>query len=134
MATNKNRNRNKYMRFAQDNQDEGYVITGYDEGNVSINGKTFSQSLIITQTKLNENWGVVSIESLHAEHISQILSFKPELILIGTGDKLIFPAIEVYAGIIKQGIGVDFMDTGAACRTYNILMSEGRDVVAGLII
>ena len=134
MGINKNCNRNKYMRFAQDNQDEGYVITGYDKGSVSINGKAFSQSLIVTQTKLDENWDVDSIDLLQAAHISQVLLFKPELILIGTGDKLIFPAIEVYADIIEQGIGVDFMDTGAACRTYNILMSEGRDVVAGLII
>jgi len=122
------------MKFAQENQDEGYVITGYERDSISINGKAFSQSLIITKTKLNENWEVDSIELLQASHIDQILLFRPELILIGTGDRLIFPAIEIYSSIIQQGIGVDFMDTNAACRTYNILMSEGRDVVAGLII
>lgn len=122
------------MKFAQEDQDEGYVITGYESDSISINGKTFSQSLIITSTELNENWGVDRIESLQASHIDQILSFKPELVIIGTGEKLIFPAIEVYSGIIQQGIGVDFMDTGAACRTYTILMSEGRGVVAGIIL
>ena len=122
------------MKFAQDNQDEGFVITAYGENSISINGKSFKQSLIITRTKLNENWELSAIELLQADHINQILAFKPELIIIGTGDKLIFPAVEVYSGIIEHGIGVDFMDTRAACRTYNILMSEGRDVVAGLIL
>ncbi len=122
------------MKFAQDSQDEGYVITAYGENSVSINGKPFKQSLIITRTKLNEDWDVSMVELLQAEHIDQILSFNPELIIIGTGNKLIFPAAEVYSGIIKHGIGVDFMDTRAACRTYNILMSEGRHIVAGLIL
>jgi uncharacterized protein len=122
------------MKFAQDSQDEGYVITAYGESSVSINGKAFSQSLIITREELNESWGVDAVELLQAGHIEQLLAFKPELIIIGTGDKLIFPAVEVYAGIIEHGIGVDFMDTRAACRTYNILMSEGRHIVAGLIL
>jgi len=122
------------MKFAQDSRDEGYVITAYGDNSVSINGKPFEQSLIITRTKLNENWDVAVVELLQAEHIDQILAFNPELIIIGTGDKLIFPAVEVYSGIIEHGIGVDFMDTRAACRTYNILMTEGRDVVAGLIL
>ncbi len=122
------------MKFAQDSQDEGYVITAYDNDAVSINGKTFSQSLIVTTTQLDENWDVTGIELLAPNHIDQVLSFKPELIIIGTGNKLIFPAVEVYSAIIKHGIGIDFMDTHAACRTYNILMSEGRDVVAGLIL
>jgi len=122
------------MKFAQDNQDEGYVITAYGENSVSINGKPFKQSLIITRTKLNEDWDVSAVELLQADHIEQILTFKPELIIIGTGNKLTFPAVEVYSGIIDHGIGVDFMDTRAACRTYNILMSEGRDIVAGLIL
>ena len=122
------------MKFAQDSQDEGYVITAYDDNSVSINGKPFSLSLIVSNSQLNDDWNLTSIESLQINHIEQILSLNPELIIIGTGDKLIFPAVEAYAAIIQQGIGVDFMDTGAACRTYNILMSEGRDVVAGLIL
>jgi uncharacterized protein len=122
------------MKFAQDSQDEGYVITAYDDGSVSVNGKAFSQSLIITSSQLDENWDIAGIELLTADDVDRVLSYQPELIIIGTGNKLIFPAVEVYSAIIKLGIGVDFMDTRAACRTYNILMSEGRDVVAGLIL
>ncbi len=122
------------MKFAQDSQEDGYVITAYDDNSVSINGKTFSQSLVVASTRLHENWGIADIELLTSSHINLVLSFQPELIIIGTGNNLVFPAVEIYSGIIEHGIGVDFMDTGAACRTYNILMSEGRDVVAGLIL
>jgi uncharacterized protein len=122
------------MKFAEDNQDEGYVITAYDSTNIVINGKSFRQSLIIAGNQMNDSWGVDSISTLTNEHVDTILSFKPELILIGTGSKLTFPAVEAYTAIISAGIGVDFMDTGAACRTYNILMGEGRGVVAGLIL
>ena len=122
------------MKFAEDNQDEGYVITAYDSTNIVINGKSFRQSLIIAGDQVHDSWGVESISSLTNEHVDTILSFEPELILIGTGSDLTFPAVEAYAAIISAGIGVDFMDTGAACRTYNILMGEGRGVVAGLIL
>jgi uncharacterized protein len=130
----KPQNLSKNMKFAQDSQEDGYVITAYDSNSITINGKMFSQSLVVANTQLDENWDIASIELLTPGHIDLVLSFKPELILIGTGNKLTFPAVETYAGIIERGIGVDFMDTGAACRTYNILMSEGRDVVAGLIL
>ena len=122
------------MKFAQDSQDDGYVITAYDDNSVSINGKSFTQSLVVASTRLNENWNIADIKLLSSSHIEEILSFQPELVIIGTGNRLFFPEIEIYSGIIKHGIGVDFMDTGAACRTYNILVSEGRDVVAGLIL
>ena len=122
------------MKFAQDSQEDGYVITAYDDNSVSINGKTFSQSLVVAGTRLHEHWDIADIELLTSSHIELVLSLQPELIIIGTGNNLVFPAVEIYSGIIEHGIGVDFMDTGAACRTYNILMSEGRDVVAGLIL
>jgi len=122
------------MKFAQESQDEGYIITAYGDNSVSVNGKTFEQSLILANTEFSENWGITAIEQLTADHIEQVLSFDPELIIIGTGNKLVFPPVEIYAAIIQRGIGVDFMDTHAACRTYNILMSEGRGVVAGLIV
>ena len=121
------------MKFAQDTQSEGYVITAYDSDSISINGKVFSNSIILTATQLDENWDITAIESLHHSHVEQLLSFEPELIIIGTGSRLVFPHAGVYSAIINLGIGIDFMDTAAACRTYNILMSESRNVVAGLI-
>jgi len=134
MGTNKTVAIRKTMKFAQDSQDEGYVITAYDSDSVSINGKVFTQSLIVTSSQLNDNWNINTIEQLNSEHIKLILAYNPELIIIGTGSKLIFPAVDTYSAIIECGIGVDFMDTRAACRTYNILKSEDRDVVAGLIL
>jgi uncharacterized protein len=122
------------MKFAQDSQDEGYFITAYEDDSVTVSGKQFEQSIIVSTDKLTENWGIDSIDSLKQDHIEIILELEPELIVIGTGNRLIFPAVEAYSTIIQRGIGIDFMDTGAACRTYNILMSEGRGVVAGLIL
>ncbi len=122
------------MKFAQDSQQDGYIITAYDADAIIINGKAFMQSLVIAKTQLHENWNISEINQLSSEHVEKILAFEPELIIIGTGDKLVFPPVETYSAIIERGIGVDFMDTHAACRTYNILMSESRDVVAGLIL
>ena len=121
------------MKFAQDSQEDGYVITAYDDNSVSINGKSFTQSLVVASTRLNENWNIADIKLLTSSHIEEILSFRPELVIIGTGNRLVFPEIEIYSGIIKHGIGVDFMDTGAACRTYNVLLSEGRRIALALM-
>jgi uncharacterized protein len=63
-----------------------------------------------------------------------VLALQPELVLIGTGETLRFPAVEHYACLIQQNIGVEIMDSTAACRTYNILLGEGRNVVAGIIL
>jgi len=122
------------MRFAEDSPSEGYFITAYDASSIQVNGKNFSQSLVIAPDKIIEQWPPSNIATLSADHIKAIGELEPEMVLLGTGNKLTFPAIETYALLIQQGIGVDVMDTGAACRTYNILMSEGRRVVAGLIL
>jgi uncharacterized protein len=122
------------VKFAEDNLDDGYIITAYDASSIQINGKNFSSGMVITQDKLVPDWEVASIEALQPEHIETIAKLKPELVLLGTGTKLVFPEVRVYAMLIQQGIGVEVMDTGAACRTYNILSGEGRRVVAGLIL
>jgi uncharacterized protein len=122
------------MKFAEDGVNEGYVITGYDAASIQINGKDFSSALVITQATLITDWPPTSIEALLPEHIKTIANLKPELVLLGTGAKLIFPELKIYAELIQQGIGVEVMDTGAACRTYNVLASEGRRVVAGIIV
>ena len=122
------------MKFAEENLNEGYFITSYETGKLRVNGKTIDTSLVIAPDQLIEDWSITDISEFTTGHVDKIISLKPELVLIGTGNLLTFPDISIYAGLIQLGIGVDIMDTGAACRTYNILSSEGRRVVAGLII
>jgi len=122
------------MKFAEDNLNEGYFITAYERGRFNVNGKTISTSLVIAPDQLIEDWSISQIDELSTGHIDAIIGLKPELVLLGTGEQLTFPEIEIYAALIDRGIGVDVMDSGAACRTYNILSGEGRRVVAGLIL
>ncbi|HEB82752.1 MAG TPA: hypothetical protein ENJ11_07810, partial [Gammaproteobacteria bacterium] len=88
------------MKFAEDNLNDGYVITAYDSDYVAVNGKNFRQSMILQQTRMQQAWPVTDISQLQAAHIEQILDFSPEVVIIGTGDKLVFPATEIYAGLI----------------------------------
>lgn len=122
------------MKFTEDYAIGVNVIRGYDASSVSINNKTYNQSLIVSSNSLIEDWSVIHVTDLNAEALSLLLELKPEVILIGTGDKLEFPHPKTYANIINQGIGIEFMDSGAACRTYNVLISESRNVVAGIIL
>jgi uncharacterized protein len=110
------------------------VILGYDAGSVSINHVTYTSSLIVCPDTIVENWGLTAIASLGSEHLQPLLKLQPEVILIGSGQSLIFPPAETLRPLVESGLGYEVMDTGAACRTYNILMAEGRRVVAGLII
>lgn len=122
------------MKFAESDPNEGYFVTMYDDDIIQINGKNFNASLIISSQQLKDDWSPRSPTELISEHFDPIIQLKPEVVLIGTGHKLIFPSIEIYSELIKRGVGVEFMDTGAACRTYNILNGEGRNVVCGLIL
>lgn len=122
------------MKFAEDDPTEGYFITLYNEDTIQVNGKNFNTSLIISSQQLKLDWPPRAPQELNAEHFKHIIDMAPELVLIGTGKQLVFPPIETYAGLIRLGVGVEIMDTGAACRTYNILSSEGRHVVCGLIL
>lgn len=122
------------MKFAEDDASQGYFITSYDDKSIHINGKAFMSSLVVAPDALNDAWPPSSVDSLNMDHCRAIIEFKPELVLIGTGLTLKFPAIATYAELIQRNIGVEIMDSGAACRTYNILMGEGRRVVAGIIL
>lgn len=122
------------MKFSEDNPEDGYFIQKYDNDKIIINDRGFDSSLIICPNQVVEHWQPRSIDTLQLTHFDAMLALKPEVAILGTGDHLIFPKIEVYSSLIQSGIGIEIMDTGAACRTYNILMGEGRHVVAGLIL
>lgn len=122
------------MKFTEEPIPDSNVIHGYRQDSVDINGRTYRDSLVVSPTQLIDNWPVNSIDDLSSELLQQLLELQPEVILIGTGSKIAFLHPGIYAPIVSQGVGIEFMDSGAVCRTYNILLAEDRRVVAAIII
>ncbi|MGD8576928.1 MAG: Mth938-like domain-containing protein [Thiohalophilus sp.] len=100
-----------------------------EEGNASI-----TESVILTREELTCDWTPQNYDELEAEHLTTLLAYEPELILLGTGEQLRFPDSETMASVQQAGVGLEVMDTAAACRTFNILVGEGRKVVAALMM
>lgn len=122
------------MKFAEDLVNSAFVIHSYDESGININQRLYTQSLVLSANRLIEDWPIQQIDQLEQSLLEPIIELDPEVIIIGTGPNLVFPHPQTYAWIINQGKSIEFMDTGAACRTYNVLLSEGRKVVAGFIL
>ena len=111
-----------------------YLIRAHGPGRVVINETAYHASLIVTPERLIEHWPPSCFDELKRDHIDVLARLAPEVVLIGTGATLRFPAAELLQPLLGPQIGYEIMDTAAACRTYNILMSEGRKVAAALII
>jgi len=110
------------------------MFTGYGEGYVAVNGTRHGSSLVVAADRLVTDWPVASVEGIGADHLAAIVELRPEIVLLGTGRTFTFPEPRLLAPLHNAGIGVEVMDTPAACRTYNILLGEGRNVVAALIL
>ncbi len=122
------------MKLYLAHSEGNYLITGYDKGWVEINKQRYTDSLIVMPSQLIKNWSIANIESIQAEHFEQVANYKPDVVLLGTGSqhKFIHPKLSV--ALTNLGISLECMSTDAACRTYNILMSEGRNVAACLLL
>lgn len=110
------------------------MFTGYGAGHVLVNHARYERSLIVLPDRIIENWDPSVLEDVTAEHFDFVLSLQPEMVLFGTGATLRFPHPRLTRSLIEARIGVEVMDTAAACRTYNILTAEGRRVAAVLLI
>ena len=110
------------------------TFTGYGDGYVMVNGERFEKSVVVLPERILADWPATGFADLKAEHMAALAGLDREIILLGTGTKLRFPRPEIIAPLVSAGIGVEVMDLQAACRTYNILMSEGRKVAAALLI
>ena len=122
------------MKFSEADAGSGYLIEGYGAGWIGLSGRRYTRSLILTPSEIIEPWGPTTAADLTREHLTAIADLKPRVVLIGTGEQPTILDPLLYMNLLERGIGVEVMTTGAACRTYNILMSEGREVVAGLIV
>jgi uncharacterized protein len=112
---------------------DSYQINGHGPGHVLVNGIRHETSLIVLPDEVVAVW-TANFATLSAHDFDAVLLRAPEIVLLGTGARLRFPSPAAYAGLLKARIGVEVMDTAAACRTYNILAAEGRRVAAALIL
>ncbi len=111
-----------------------YRITGYGETYVAINNRRFERSVIVTSERMIEEWDAPSFDSLARQHFEMLRELAPEIVLLGTGNAQRFPNPALARPLIEAHIGFEVMDTRAACRTFNLLTSEGRRVAAALLI
>ena len=126
------------MKLHLTTAENNYLITAYgigDDGRfVEINQLRYMHNLIVMADKLITDWSATDFFYLTEANFAQILELKPEVVLLGTGEKHQFLHPKIIQKLTENGIPLECMTTPAACRTYNILMSEGRNVAAMLIL
>ena len=122
------------MKIERDQAFGRNAFTGYGAGYVEVNGERYRASLLVSGERLVADWPARSVEALTPADLAPLLEMKPEVVVLGTGAAFRLPQPRLLAPLARAGIGVESMDTQAACRTYNILLSEGRHVVAALIV
>ncbi len=108
------------------------TITGYGEGYVMVNGERRDSSVVVLPDRV-EQWTVEGFDQLSAEDFTYLKNLSVEIVLLGTGARQRFPHPRLTAALAQAGIGLEVMDTQAACRTYNILVAEERKVAAALL-
>jgi uncharacterized protein len=101
---------------------------------VTVVDRDLTASFLLSPERAVENWAVKSALDLDESHVAGILELNPELVLLGTGTRQQFPQAAFMAGFLRKGIGIEVMDNAAAARTYDLLASEGRRVVAAFIL
>lgn len=122
------------MKLQSDPHSGANTITGYGDGYIEINKIPYSHAVLLSSDGEILEWAVKSFEELNSVDFAQMTSLKPELIIIGTGKRQRFPRPELLRTLIEAKIGFEVMDSQAACRTYNILVGEGRQVLLALIV
>lgn len=110
------------------------TFTGYGSGYVLVNDRRIEKSVVVLPDRIIDDWSARTFETLEPGHFATLASLAREIVLLGTGTQLRFPRPEILRPLIDAGVGVEVMDVQAACRTYNILLSEERKVAAALLL
>jgi len=120
------------MRFSQDSA-ANHTIRAYGDGEIIINDKSIRHSVILTPDTI-QSWAPRCLDDLEPAHFAAFEAWHPEIVLVGTGKQLRFPPPHYTVGLLARGIGVEIMANDAACRTFNILLSEDRQVLLALLL
>ncbi|HUR90110.1 MAG TPA: Mth938-like domain-containing protein [Ramlibacter sp.] len=110
------------------------AISGYGPGWVGVNGEKITHSVIVASTGERIDWNASSFEDLGEAHFARLAGLQVEVALFGSGSRIRFPKPAWLKPLIDMHVGLETMDTAAACRTYNILAQEGRRVAVALLI
>ena len=113
---------------------KGNIVTGLGPGWVRIGGTEYRDGLVLTPEAVVPGFGASGFEALLESEFAALLAYKPEVVLFGTGATIRFPRPGLTRSLTDARVGLEVMDTAAACRTYNILAAEGRSVVAALLV
>lgn len=122
------------MHITQESGAGRYAIRGYDRGHIVINEHRYTRSLIVAPDRLILDWPPQNMAELRPDLLELVAALHPDVVLLGTGVRLRFPSREIAGFFRQRGVGMEVMNTAAACRTFNVLMSEGRAVAAALLI
>ncbi len=121
------------MQLNLERPDYTYSLRGADGMQALLNDRVLTRSFIVSPAMLIEDWPVHQDQALMPADLEPLLALDPELIVIGTGAAQVFPSAAVMAACLSRGIGIEVMTNAAAARTFNVLASEGRRVVAGFV-
>ena len=122
------------MKLHATNTQQYQTVTAYDDEGVEFNLIRYEHSLIVLPETAPTKWDVKNFEELTTSHFEQVAATAPDVVILGTGKKQKFIHPKLIAALSAQHKGVECMDNQAACRTYNILMTEGRKVALALIL
>ena len=122
------------MKFQPETAAGGNVISRHEPGRVWVGGTAFTASVLVPWQGEVLAWDAPSLEALTPAHFERIAALAPEVVVFGSGARLRFVHPSLLRALIDRRIGVETMDTAAACRTYNVLVSEGRPAVAALLV
>jgi uncharacterized protein len=118
------------MQLTEHRNERDLFVRRADAASVTVVDRQFERSLIVSAERVVENFPARSVAELNADAIARVLALQPEVALLGTGTRAVFPAQAVLAEFLKRGIGLETMDNAAAARTFNVLVGEGRKAVA----
>jgi len=118
------------VRFTEESSSGINIIRAYGGGEIKVNQEVYRAPLIVSVSLIVPGPAIGSAAELAEAHAAPVLALEPEIVLLGTGARQSFPAANFGAQFLVKGIGLEVMDTGAACRTFNVLVAEHRQVVA----
>jgi uncharacterized protein len=122
------------MKFTLESSSRVNLVRAYSRAELRIGGERVCSSCIVSADRLITDWPPARYEALLPEHLAAIFALQPEVVILGTGERQRFPGTEIRAAFATRGVGLEVMDLGAACRTYNVLVQEERHAVAALFL